>query len=87
MFGKELHTAIGAPLPVDAPCFHRGQDIVAHDVRVGQKSQEAHFADAAKDQTVLFDCQEPLFRKDVVDVAVGGERDPDVDVRQEGHRS
>jgi hypothetical protein len=40
-FWQENHAVIRSPLIVDKPRFDRGQHIFAHDMSVGQKTEEA----------------------------------------------
>lgn len=56
-------------------------------MRIGQKAEEAQLADATTSNVVRAYAFEPRFRQGMVNMAVGSERNPDVDIRQEDHRN
>ena len=49
---------------------------------IRDEPEESHLRDATKRRAARFNFRKPTFRRLVMNVAVGSQRNPDVDVRQ-----
>jgi len=75
VFGKIL---------INLPRFLLRHHVRAHDVTIGDEPEKTHLRDAAKRHAARFNFRKPFFCQLVMNVAVGCQRNPDVDVRQAG---
>ena len=75
VFGKIL---------INLPCFLLSDHVRAHDVTIGDEAEETHLRDAAKCRATRFNFRKPIFRRFVMNVTVGCQRNPNIDVRQAG---
>jgi len=75
VFGKSL---------INLPCFFLRHHVHAHDVTIGDEPEKTHLCDTAKCRAARLNFHKPIFRRLVMNVAVGCQRDPNVDVRQAG---
>ena len=75
VFGKIL---------INLPCFLLSRHVRAHDVTIGDEPEKTHLCDTAKCRTAWLNFRKPIFRQIVMNVTVGCQRNPDVDVRQAG---
>ena len=75
VFGKFL---------INLPCFFLSHHVRAHDVTICDEPEKTHLRDSAKCRFANLDAGKPIFRRVVVNMPVGRQRDPDVDVRQAG---
>ena len=73
VFGKIL---------INLPCFLLSDHVRAHDVTIGNEPKKTHLRDTAKCRAAWFNFRKPIFRRFVMNVTVGSQRNPDVDVRQ-----
>ena len=75
VFGKIL---------INLPSFFLRHHVRAHDVTIGDEPEKTHLRDAAKRHAARFNFRKPFFCQLVMNVAVGCQRNPDVDIRQAG---
>ncbi len=54
---------------------------------VGQKAEEAKLTNTAKGDPVTLNTLKPFLRLEVMNMPIGSECYPNVDIRQEGHRN
>ena len=72
---------------INLPCFLLRDYVRDHDMTVGDEPEKTHLRDPTERRAAWFNCCKPVFRRLVMNVAVGSQRDPDVDVRQAGFQS
>ncbi len=79
---RQRRCARRGELLVDAPSFTLTQSVVAHDARIGQQAKKAHLGNPAERRAALPDRREPVAGESVMEMPVGRQRYPNVDIRQ-----
>ena len=80
--GGEGQPSIGTQLPEGLPCLKDSPRRSSHYIGIRQKTQQTHLGYPAEGDGSIGLRGEPFARRHVVNVALGRERDPYVDVRQ-----
>ena len=75
VFGKIL---------INLPRFLLRHHVRAHDVTIGDEPEKTHLRNATKCRATRFNFRKPILRRFVMNVAVGCQRNPNIDVRQAG---
>jgi len=78
----EDQPAIGAQLGERIPGLEDSPRSPSHYMGIRQQPKQAHLGYPAEGHRSVRLCSEPLARRHVVNVALSGERNPDVDIRQ-----
>jgi hypothetical protein len=79
---KKLNVTLFQKDVIDAPSLSLGESLCSHDGFGSQKAQQAQLSEAAEEQLLVVEGIVPSLCVFMVHVEGGGEREPDVDIRE-----